>query len=32
MADPDDEDLSPEEILRKADEAFDKGWQLFKAR
>ena len=32
MADPDDEDLSPEEILRKAEEAFDKGWQLFKAR
>ena len=32
MADPDDGDLSPEEILRKAEEAFDKGWQLFKAR
>ena len=31
MADPDDGDLSPEEILRKAEEAFDKGRRLFEA-
>ena len=32
MADPDDEDLSPEEILRKAEEAFSGGYRLFEAR
>ena len=31
MADPNDGDLSPEEILRRAEEAFDKGHQLFEA-
>ena len=31
MADPDDEDLSPEEILRKAEEAFNGGYRLFEA-
>jgi len=32
MADPDDGDLSPEEILRKAEEAFSGGYRLFEAR
>ena len=31
MADPDDGDLSPEEILRKAEEAFNGGCRLFEA-
>uniref|UniRef100_UPI00261DA56D tetratricopeptide repeat protein n=1 Tax=uncultured Actinomyces sp. TaxID=249061 RepID=UPI00261DA56D len=31
MADPDDGGLSPEEILRKADEAFSGGYRLFEA-
>ena len=31
MADPDENDLSPEEILRKADEAFSGGYRLFEA-
>ena len=31
MADPDDGDLSPEEILRKAEEAFNGGYRLFEA-